>query len=92
MLGIITERFDKMEQSFQAMSRVKMNPNRLTDQLAQVYPDSKEPAKQELVQWDGSWSEYFLDFLIGAHFSPSIRYHLWPHHDRTPPNGCSGAS
>jgi hypothetical protein len=23
MLGIITERFDKMEQSFQAMSRVK---------------------------------------------------------------------
>jgi hypothetical protein len=61
MLGIITERFDKMEQSFQAMSRVKMNPNRLTDHLAQVYPDSKEPTKQELVQWDRSWSEYFFD-------------------------------
>jgi hypothetical protein len=61
MLGIITERFDKMEQSFQAMSRVKMNPNRLADHLAQVYPDSKEPTKQGLVQWDGSWSEYFFD-------------------------------
>jgi hypothetical protein len=61
MLGIITERFDEMEQSFQAMSRVKMNPNRLAEYLAQVYPDSKEPTKQELVQWDRSWSEYFFD-------------------------------
>jgi hypothetical protein len=70
MLGIITERFNKMEQSFQAMSRVKMNPNRLTDHLAQVYPDSKEPTKQELVQWDRSWSEYFFDFFDMRTFFP----------------------
>jgi phage/plasmid-like protein (TIGR03299 family) len=61
MLGIITERFDEMEQSFQAMSRVQMNPNRLTEYLVQVYPDSKEPDRQELVQRDRNWSEYFFD-------------------------------
>ena len=40
MLGIIQNRFDDMEQSFQQMSRVKLDSNRLTEYLAAVYPDS----------------------------------------------------
>jgi phage/plasmid-like protein (TIGR03299 family) len=61
MLGIITERFDEKEQSFQAMSRVRVNRQRLGEYLATVYPDSTEPAKQLPVQRDRGWSEYFFD-------------------------------
>jgi phage/plasmid-like protein (TIGR03299 family) len=61
MLGIITERFDEMERSFQAMSRVQVNRQRLGEYLATVYSDSKEPDRQELVQRDRNWSEYFFD-------------------------------
>jgi phage/plasmid-like protein (TIGR03299 family) len=60
MLGIITERFGEVEQAFQSMSGVKMDSNRLTDYLAQVYPDSKEPEKQVLVKRDRDWSEHFF--------------------------------
>jgi len=41
--------FADLEQSFQAMSRVKMNSNRLMEYLAAVNPDSPEPDKQQLV-------------------------------------------
>ena len=61
MLGLIKTQFADVEESFQAMSRVKMNSNRLTEYLTQVYPDSTEPDKQLLVQRDRSWSEYFFD-------------------------------
>ncbi len=61
MLGLINERFDDMEQTFQQMSRVKMDHNRLSEYLAAVYPDSKEHDKMELIQRDRSWSEYFFD-------------------------------
>jgi phage/plasmid-like protein (TIGR03299 family) len=76
MLGIITKRFGEVEQSFQSMSRVKMNQNRLTEYLAQVYPDSKEPAKQELVQRDRGWSEYFFDQGRGNR-EPGVSGSLW---------------
>jgi len=76
MLGIITERFGEVEQSFQAMSRVKMNQNRLTDYLAQVYPDSKDLARQELVQRDRGWSEYFFDSGRGNRL-PGVSGSLW---------------
>jgi phage/plasmid-like protein (TIGR03299 family) len=61
MLGLINDRFADMEQSFHAMSRVKLNSNRLAEYLAAVYPDSTEPDKQALVQRDRSWSEFFFD-------------------------------
>jgi len=61
MLGLINDRFGEMGESFQAMSRVKLNTDRLADYLAAVYPDSSEPAKMELVQRDRSWSEFFFD-------------------------------
>ena len=61
MLGLIKTRFNDLEQSFQAMSGVKMNSNRLTEYLAGVYPDSTEPDKQVLVQRDRGWSEFFFD-------------------------------
>ena len=61
MLGIINTKFDGLEQSFQAMSRVKMNSNRIAEYLATVYPDSSEPDKQVLVERDRSWSEFFFD-------------------------------
>src|SRR5207249_4487904 len=58
MLGLINERFDEMEETFQAMSRVKMDKERLAEYLSTVYPDSKEPEKMDLVQRDRGWSEY----------------------------------
>jgi len=61
MMGLINDRFANMEQSFQAMSRVKLDTNRLSEYLAAVYPDSTEPDKQALIQRDRSWSEYFFD-------------------------------
>jgi phage/plasmid-like protein (TIGR03299 family) len=61
MLGIINSKFDGLEQSFQAMSRVKMNSNLIAEYLATVYPDSNEPEKQVLVERDRGWSEYFFD-------------------------------
>lgn len=61
MLGLITDRFAGLEQSFQAMSRVPLDNRRLGEYLAAVYPDSVEPDKQLLVQRDRSWSEFFFD-------------------------------
>ena len=61
MMGLITERFDDLEQTFQAMSRVQLNKDRLGEYLAAVYPDSPEPDKQLLVQRDRNWSEFFFD-------------------------------
>jgi phage/plasmid-like protein (TIGR03299 family) len=61
MLGLINEKFDDLEQTFQAMTRVKLDSNRLSEYLAAVYPDVKEPDKQLLVQRDRDWSEYFFD-------------------------------
>ena len=76
MLGLINERFDEMEGTFQAMSRVKMDSNRLTEYLAQVYPDSKEPEKMELIKRDRSWSEYFFDLGRGNRL-PGVAGTLW---------------
>lgn len=61
MLGLINNRFGEMGETFQAMSRVKLNTDRLAEYLAAVYPDSTEPSKMELVQRDRIWSEYFFD-------------------------------
>lgn len=61
MLGLIHDRFDNMEQSFQAMARVQLDAQRLTEYLTAVYPDQAEPEKQSLVQRDRSWSEFFFD-------------------------------
>ena len=61
MLGLINSRFDEMEETFQAMSRVKMDTNRLSEYLSEVYPAVKEPDKMEVVQRDRGWSEYFFD-------------------------------
>jgi phage/plasmid-like protein (TIGR03299 family) len=76
MLGLIKTKFDDLEQSFQAMSRVKMNNNRIKEYLACVYPDSKEPEKMELVQRDRSWSEYFFDQGRGNRL-PGVAGSLW---------------
>ncbi len=62
MLGIINQKFDGLEQSFRAMTGVKMNSGRLAEFLAMVYPDQPfEPAKQSLVLRDREWSEFFFD-------------------------------
>lgn len=76
MLGLIHDQFDSMEQTFQQMSRVKMNSNRLTEYLATVYPDSQEPNKMELVQRDRNWSEYFFDQGRGNRL-PGVAGTLW---------------
>ena len=61
MLGLINNRFGEMGEAFQAMSRVKLNTDRLAEYLAAVYPNSGEPDKQLLVQRDRGWSEFFFD-------------------------------
>ena len=76
MLGLINERFDDMEQTFQQMSRVKMDTKRLGEYMATVYPDCKEPDKMELVQRDRSWSEYFFDQGRGNRL-PGVGGSLW---------------
>ena len=76
MLGLINKRFDEMEETFQAMSRVKMDSNRLSEYLATVYPDSKEPEKMEVVQRDRGWSEYFFDQGRGNR-EPGVAGSLW---------------
>ena len=76
MLGIINNQFEAMEEKFQAMSRVKMDTNRLAEYLATVYPDNKEPDKMELVQRDRSWSEFFFDQGRGNRM-PGVVGSLW---------------
>lgn len=76
MLGLIQDRFNDMEQTFKAMSRVKMDSNRLAEYLATVYPDSKELEKMELVKRDRSWSEYFFDQGRGNRL-PGVAGTLW---------------
>ena len=61
MLGLIHAQFEAIGQTFQAMSRVPLDANRLGEYLAAVYPDRAEPDQQLLVQRDRSWSEYFFD-------------------------------
>jgi phage/plasmid-like protein (TIGR03299 family) len=76
MLGLINDRFDEMEETFQAMSRVKMDTNRLSDYLATVYPEVKEAEKMELVKRDRSWSEFFFDQGRGNRL-PGVAGSLW---------------
>jgi phage/plasmid-like protein (TIGR03299 family) len=76
MLGLINDRFDEMEETFQAMSRVKMDSNRLSDYLATVYPEVKETDKMELVKRDRSWSEFFFDQGRGNRL-PGVAGTLW---------------
>ena len=76
MLGLINDQFNGLEETFQAMSRVKMDTGRLQEYLATVYPDSKEPEKMELVQRDRSWSEYFFDQGRGNRL-PGVAGSLW---------------
>ena len=76
MLGLINEKYDDLEQTFQAMSRVKLDSNRLSEYLSAVYPDVKEPDKQLLVQRDRDWSEYFFDSGKGNRL-PGVSGSLW---------------
>lgn len=76
MLGLITERFDEVEETFQQMSRVKMDTNRLSEYLATVYPEVKEADKMELVNRDRSWSEFFFDQGRGNRL-PGVAGSLW---------------
>ena len=76
MLGLINDKFGEMEQTFQAMSRVKLDQNRLTQYLTAVYPDQKEPEKQLLVQKDREWSGFFFDQGRGNR-EPGVAGSLW---------------
>ncbi len=76
MLGLITERFDEMEETFQQMARVKMDSNRLSEYLATVYPEVKEADKMEMVKRDRSWSEFFFDQGKGNRL-PGVAGSLW---------------
>jgi phage/plasmid-like protein (TIGR03299 family) len=76
MLGLIHERFGEMEETFQAMSRVRLSTDRLAEYLTAVYPDSTEPDKQLLVQRDRGWSEFFFDQGKGNHL-PGVAGSLW---------------
>ena len=76
MLGLINSRFGEMEQTFQAMSRVKLDSNRLAEYMAAVYPDQIEPEKQLLVQRDRGRSEFFFDQGKGNR-EPGVEGTLW---------------
>jgi hypothetical protein len=76
MLGLINDRFEQMERTFQAMSRVKLNTDRLAEYLAAGYPDSTEPDKQLLAQRDRGWSEFFFDQGKGNRL-PGVVGSLW---------------
>lgn len=91
MLGLINDRFNAVEETFKAMSRVKMDTNRLIEYLAAVYPDSKEPDKMELVKRDRSWSEYFfsegrgnrLDGVVGTLWAAFNGVTEWNDHKKS---------
>jgi len=76
MLGLIKTRFNDLEASFQQMARVKIDKNRLTQYLTQVYPDPKEPDEIELVRRDREWSEFFFDLGRGNRM-PGVAGSLW---------------
>jgi len=76
MLGLINEKYADLEQTFQAMSRVKLDSHRLSEYLAAVYPDSAEPDKQALIKRDRDWSEYFFDQGKGNRMS-GVAGSLW---------------
>jgi hypothetical protein len=61
MLGLIKTRLNEMEQTFRAMSGVKVDSKRLTDYLANIYSDSTDPAKQMLIQRNQAWSKPCFD-------------------------------
>jgi phage/plasmid-like protein (TIGR03299 family) len=76
VLGIVNTRFDNLEQSFQAMTRVAMNANRLSDYLHLVYPEEEDEVAQVRVQRDRQWSEYFFDQGRGNKL-PGVQGSLW---------------
>jgi phage/plasmid-like protein (TIGR03299 family) len=76
MLGLIKSKFNDLEASFKQMARVKMDKNRLTQYLAQVYPDPKEENKIEMVRRDRGWSEYFFNEGRGNRM-PGVAGTLW---------------
>ncbi|CAN5206512.1 DUF932 domain-containing protein [soil metagenome] len=78
-LGIIDAGFRGLEESFVAMTRVPMNPERLGDYLARVFPAPGSPADGKAarrVARDRAWSEYFFDQGKGADL-PGVRGTLW---------------
>ncbi|MDB6124677.1 MAG: phage/plasmid-related protein [Pedosphaera sp.] len=76
MLGLIDTQFNTMEESFQAMARVPMDANRLTEYLKEVYPDSEDPIKQPMAERDRTWSQYFFDQGKGNRM-PGVEGTLW---------------
>ena len=76
MLGLIDTRFNDLATSFQSMSRVQVNTQRLDEYLRAIYPDSVKPDEQLLVERDRSWSEYFFDQGRGNRL-PGVSGTLW---------------
>lgn len=76
MLGLIDTQFSTMEETFRAMARVPMDANRLAEYLGGVFPEQAEPEKEEVVQRDRQWSEYFFDQGRGNRL-PGVEGTLW---------------
>lgn len=78
-LGIIDAGFRGLEETFVAMTKVSMNPERLGEYLARVFPAPGGPADGKgtrRVARDRAWSEYFFDQGKGADL-PGVRGTLW---------------
>jgi len=79
MLGIIRQRFDEIEQTFQTMTQVKMNRSRLDEYFQMVFPDpvrtESEKALRRVAE-NRIWAEQFFDQGKGNRL-PGVAGTLW---------------
>jgi phage/plasmid-like protein (TIGR03299 family) len=79
LLGIISDEFNKLEECFQAMTRVSMTASRLTDYLDLVFPDPQNPDDERALrraQTSRFWSSHFFDNGRGNRL-PGVAGTLW---------------
>ena len=63
-LELINKRFEKIEKTFQRMTRVQVRNGRLTEYLNLVFPDPQDLENERVMvraKQDRAWAEYFFD-------------------------------
>lgn len=64
LLGIVHTYYGDIERDFSAMTRVRMNRERLASYLRQIFPDPKDAENERAigrVRDNRAWAEYFFD-------------------------------
>jgi len=79
ILGIVSNKYDRIEKSYQEMAKVPMTGNRLTEYLQEVFPDPADPDNEKAlkkVQNNRVWSRDLFENGEGNK-QPRVSGTLW---------------